>query len=297
MLAMTIRKLRAASLAGLAALSLAAAGPALAQEKAVKIGWTAWADAEAITHVAKNILETRMGYKVDLVMTDIALQFQGIAKGQLDMMMMCWLPVTHKAYYDKVKDELVDLGIVYDGAKIGWAVPEYVPVSAVKSFPDLNKPEVKAKLKNQIQGIDPGAGMMGISKKAIAEYPLTGYELLTASDAAMNVALDRAVARNEWIVVLTWTPHWMHSKHKLRYLDDPKNFFGGAEDVHALGRKGLDKDHAAVVKLIKNMKMPLAELQGIMFKASQKSTSEKEAAAWVKANPAIVDKWLAGVMK
>lgn len=272
-------------------LSLGATMPAEAQEKTLKIGWTAWADAEAITQVTKAILEQRLDYKVDLVMTDIALQFQGVARGQLDMMEMAWLPTTHKAYWEKVQNDVVDLGVIYDKAKIGWVVPAYIPESELKTLDDLNKPSVKEKLKNHIQGIDPGAGLMGLSKKAIVEYKLSDYKLSTASDAAMNIAVDRAVAKNEWIVALSWTPHWMFSKHKLRYLEDPKGVFGGAEDVHVIGRKGIEKDHPKVAALMKNMKMPLSELQAIMYKAKD-SSAEKEAVAWVKANGPLVDKWL-----
>ena len=41
-------------------------GSAQAADKKINIGWTAWSDAEAVTKLAKKVLEDRMGYKVDL---------------------------------------------------------------------------------------------------------------------------------------------------------------------------------------------------------------------------------------
>ncbi|NMG00439.2 glycine betaine ABC transporter substrate-binding protein [Aromatoleum toluolicum] len=268
-----------------------AAGVQAAEQKTIKIGWTAWSDAEAVTNIAKQLLEQQLGYKVELVMTDIGLQYQGVAKKQLDVMLMAWLPNTHKAYWDKLSSQVVDLGILYDNAKLGWAVPDYVPASELSSIDDLNKPDVAKKLKSQVQGIDPGAGLMRASEKALKDYSLNGYDLRTGSDAAMIVALDRAVARKEWIVVTTWNPHWMFSKYKVRYLEDPKMSLGGAEAIHAIGRKGFAEDFPKAAAFIKNFRIPLADLEGIMAKAKD-SSYEKEAAAYIASHPDMVAGWL-----
>lgn len=262
-----------------------------ADQKTIKIGWTAWSDAEAVTNIAKQLLEQRLGYRVELVMTDIGLQYQGVAKKQLDVMLMAWLPNTHKAYWDKLNGDLVDLGILYDDAKLGWAVPDYVPASELSSIADLNKPEVAKKLKSQIQGIDPGAGLMRASEQALKDYGLAGYDLRSGSDAAMIVALDRAMTRKDWIVVTTWNPHWMFSKYKVRYLEDPKKSLGGAEAIHAIGRKGFEQDFPKAAAFIRNFRISLSDLEGIMAKAKD-SSYEKEAAAYIASNPDRVASWL-----
>ena len=292
MLQNMMQTLRKVSAGLMLTLSISAAMPAGAADgKTLRIGWTAWSDAEAVTNVARQLLEQRLGYKVELVMTDIGLQYQGIARGQLDLMLMAWLPTTHKAYWDKHSSEVVDIGILYSNAKLGWAVPAYVPESELKSIADMKKPEVRKKLRSQVQGIDPGAGLMKASESAIKNYGLDGYQLLTGSDAAMMVALDRAIRRNEWIVVTTWTPHWMFSKYKLRYLQDPKQSLGGAEAIHALSRKGFERDFPQAAAFIKNFQIPLADLEGIMLKARDTSY-QKEAADYIQRHPQMVDKWL-----
>ena len=109
-----------------------------AADKKINIGWTAWSDAEAVTTLAKKVLEDRMGYKVQLTMADIGIQYQGIATGKLDAMLMSWQPLTHKPYLDKVRQDVVDLGPMYTRAKLGW--------TAETSLEDMIKEMVEADL-------------------------------------------------------------------------------------------------------------------------------------------------------
>jgi len=266
----------------------------LAQAKPIRIGWTAWSDAEVVTNIAKLILEQRLAQKVELVMTDVALQYAALQRGQIDLMLMAWLPGTHKGYWEKVKDDVEDLGALYTGARLGWAVPDEIPVSTLRSIEDLKKPEVQEKLGGRIQGIDAGAGLMKLSEAAIKAYGLD-YKLLTASDAAMVSSLDRAIQRKQWIVVTTWSPHWMFSQYKVRYLEDPKQALGGAEEIHALGRKGFSAAFPKAAAFVRNMKLPLADLEAVMLKARD-SSAAKEAAAFVATRGEVVDRWLTGVL-
>lgn len=112
-----------ALLFGLLAGVLFAVVPAQAKEgEPIRIGWTAWSDAEVVTKAAKQILEEHLGYKVNLVLADIGLQFQGVAKGDLDAMLMAWMPLTHGPYWERFSDQVVDMGIIYGGARLGWGV-------------------------------------------------------------------------------------------------------------------------------------------------------------------------------
>jgi glycine betaine/proline transport system substrate-binding protein len=282
--------------AGTAAAVASASVPlaVFAETKPIRIGWTAWSDAEVVTQMARQILEQRLGQKVELVMTDVALQYAALQRGQIDLMLMAWLPGTHKSYWEKVRNDVEDLGTLYSGARLGWAVPDEIPVSAVRSIDDLMKPDVREKLGGRIQGIDAGAGLMKLSEEAIKTYGLD-YKLLTASDAAMVSALDRAIQRKQWIVVTTWSPHWMFSQYKLRYLEDPKQVLGGAESIHALGRKGFSAAFPKAATFVRNMKLPLADLETVMLKARD-SSAAKEASAYIAAKGDVVDRWLAGAL-
>ncbi|WP_028311122.1 glycine betaine ABC transporter substrate-binding protein [Derxia gummosa] len=262
-----------------------------AETKSIKIGWTAWSDAEAITNIAKLVLEQKLGYKVELVMTDVALQYQGVAKGQLDAMLMAWLPNTHKSYMDKFGPDLVDMGALYENAKLGWIVPDYVPAE-VKSISDLSKPEYASKFSGKVQGIDQGAGITRLSAQTLKDYGLEGqYKLVTASDAAMVLAIDKATRKGDWIIATAWNPHWLFSKYKMRYLEDPKKSLGGAESIHALARKGLDHDEPKAAAFIRNLKISIPDLETIMLKAKDSSYSA-EAQKYIDSHPQLVESWL-----
>jgi glycine betaine/proline transport system substrate-binding protein len=284
-----LTRIMAAALVGATMASVAGR----AQAKEVTIGWTAWSDAEAVTRITKQILEEKMGYTVKLQLLDIALQYSALAKGDIDMMEMAWLPKTHADYYAKVKNKVDDLGVLYSGASLGWVVPDYIPKSQLNSIADMKKASVRKKLDGKIVGIDPGAGLMRLSKKAIKDYGLSNYQLIDSSGAGMTAALKRAVTRKKWIVVTGWRPHWMFGAFKLRYLKDPKKALGGAESVHALARKGFKKDDPKIAAFIHRIHFPLKTLEKVMYNAQQTSYP-KAATKFIKDHPKLVNYWVTG---
>jgi glycine betaine/proline transport system substrate-binding protein len=270
-----------------------ASAPGQAQEKKINIGWTAWSDAEAVTKLAQKLLQDRLGYKVELTLADIGIQYQAVASGKLDGMLMSWQPTTHQAYLEKVRKDIDDLGPMYTRAKLGWVVPAYVPEDQVKTIEDLKKPDVQKKLGGKIQGIDPGAGLMQASEKAIKEYKLDGYQLISASDAAMLAAVERATSRKEWIVATSWSPHWMFAKWELRYLEDPKRTLGGLERVNKIVRKGFYQDHPEVYEFLNRMVLPIGDVEKIMAEA-QETSYEQAIDKYIKENEARVNYWVTG---
>ena len=273
------------------ALSAGLSTGALAADK-IKIGWTAWSDAEFVTKLAAKILEDRMGYDVELVQTDIAPQYQGIANGDIDVMLMSWQPGTHADYVEKVCNDVVPLGILYTEAQLGWVVPSYIPEEELSSIEDLKKDNVKEKLDGTITGIDPGAGLTRLSKQAIKDYGLD-YELQISSGAAMTAALERAVNRDEWIVVTGWSPHWMFGAYDLRYLEDPEGVLGSYERVMAMAREGFYQDEIEAASFLSRMQIPLDDLQASMYDA-QESSYEEAVDKYIENNGKRIDYWVTG---
>jgi len=270
-----IQRVRKTLAAGMVAALMGVGANTAAAEEPIEIGWTAWSDAEFVTKLAQTLLEERMDYEVKLTMADIGVQYQGIANGDLDVMLMSWLPVTHQSYWEKFAGKVVNLGPLYTDAKLGWVVPSYVPEDQVSSIEDLKDPEIAEKFDNKVQGIDPGAGLMQASEKAMEEYGFDNMELVSASGAAMTAAYGRAVRRDQWIVVTSWSPHWMHAKWDTRYLEDPKGSLGKKERIHALARKGFYQDYPTeVVNFLTRMYIPLDQLQNAMLDASENSYEE-----------------------
>ncbi len=151
-----------------ASVAFGASTAAVAQDaKPVKIGWAAWSDAEFVTKLAAKLIEDKLNQKVELVQTDVAPLYQGVSRGDIDFMMMAWLPQTHADYYKRVESKVETLGTVYEGAKLGWVVPKYIPESEIGSIEDLKKEDVQKKLSGTVQGIDPGAGLTRLSDEAL----------------------------------------------------------------------------------------------------------------------------------
>jgi len=275
-----------------ALLALGLSTSAMAQDS-IKIGWTAWSDAEFVTKLAQRIIEDRFGREVELLQTDIAPQYQGLSTGSIDVMLMSWQPDTHADYLEKVGASTVNLGLLYTHARLGWAVPSYIPESEVATIADLAKPDVREKLDGTITGIDPGAGLTRLSKEAIDSYGLEGYELQVSSGAGMTAALKRAVRRDDWIVVTAWSPHWMFGAFDLRYLDDPEGVLGSFERVHAVARKGFYQDHVEVAGFLSRMQIPIDDLQAAMNEA-QESSYENAVTAYIANNPDRVNYWVTG---
>jgi len=274
-------------------LALVLAAPVQAQD--VKIGWTAWSDAEFVTKLAARVMEDRMGQDVELIQTDIAPQYQGLASGDIDAMMMAWLPETHSDYMESVGADVVSLGILYGYARLGWAVPTYIPESELSSIEDLKNDSVRDKLDGTITGIDPGAGLTRLSKQAIEDYGLDDYDLQISSGAGMTAALERAVNRDEWIVVTGWSPHWKFGAYDLRYLEDPRGVLGSYERVHALARQGFYQENPEAALFLSRMHLDIDELQAAMFRA-QETSYDEAVDAFIAENPKLIDYWVTGKM-
>lgn len=284
---------RRADAPGAPAPAVPGASPEPGRRDTLVIGWTAWADAQVVTLMAERILERHTDLEVERQRLNIGIQYQSVASGSIDIMLMAWLPLTHQNYWAKVRDRVVNLGPLYTG-RLGWVVPDFVPREALASIRDLKQPEVARRLGGRIQGIDPGSGLMQASDKAMSAYGLDDYELVAASGAAMAAVLDRAVRQREWVVATAWQPHWIFARYDLRFLNDPKGVLGGHERIHALAREGFQADYPPqVTEFFSRMYLPADELAKILL-AAQEGSAEDAVAAYLDRHPARVRYWLTG---
>ena len=262
----------------------------------LRIGWTAWADAEAVTLIVARLIERHFGLEVERVMTDIGIQYRAVADGDLDIMLMAWLPVTHAEYWQRVRNDVVNLGPIYEG-RLGWVVPAYVPAERVGTLPDLRRREIAKRMRYRVQGIDPGSGLMQTSEQAMRHYRLDDYELVSASGAAMTGELDRAIRRGEWTVVTAWRPHWIFARYDVRFLDDPDGILGGEERVHALARRHFQHDFPPeVTGFFTRLYLPEDELSELLLDAQDTST-ERAVERYLREHSRRVQYWLTGLIE
>ncbi|WP_425495290.1 glycine betaine ABC transporter substrate-binding protein [Paenibacillus tengchongensis] len=256
----------------------------------VKLAYVAWDSEIASSNVVKEVLETKLNAKVEMLQVDAGPMWAGIADGSADAMVAAWLPSTHASYIEKYGDQVTDLGPNLDGTKTGLAVPAYMDITSIE---DLKKADVAASLDNTIVGIEPGAGIMMATEQAISDYALDNYTLLESSSAAMAQELQKAYDNNEPIVVTGWTPHWMFANMDLKYLEDPQGTYGGAEQIHTMVRQGLQEDMPEVYAFLDNFEWTADDMAQVMVEIQGGASPEEAAKSWVEANAAKVDAWIA----
>ena len=265
-----------------------------AELRPLRLGWSPWADAEVISLMAKQLIETHLHWPVERVLADIGIQYASVARGDLDVMLMAWLPLTHRDYWTRVRDRVLDLGPMYSG-RLGWVVPDYVDPQVLSSIDDLRQPLVAARFNNQVQGIDPGSGLNQLSQVALKDYNLPDMRLVASSSAAMTAVLDQAIREQRWLIVTSWTPHWMFARYKLRFLEDPKRAFGGTEWIQAIARQDLSAIAPAVTDFLTRFRIPDAELAQVLLQAHQ-GTAQAAVDAYLQRHPERVRYWVSGAI-
>jgi glycine betaine/proline transport system substrate-binding protein len=269
-----------------------ASGFAGAETKpSISIGYVeGWSDSVATTFVAAEVMRKKLGYEIKLVPVAAGLMWQGVAQGAdhggLDATMSAWLPATHGAYYDKLKDKVVDLAVNFHDAKIGLIVPDYV---TAKTVGDLQAQ--KSAFEGRIVGIDAGAGVMTKTAQAIKDYGLD-YKLMSSSGSAMTAELDRSIRAHKPIAVTGWIPHWMFAKWKLKFLEDPKNVYGDAEHVDSVANPGLATKAKPINDLLKSFSWKPGEIDSVMLAVENGEKPDVAAEKWVTAHPERVNEWL-----
>lgn len=147
----------------------------------------------------------------------------------------------------------------------------------------------------KITGIDPGAGIMEATDKAITEYELDKWDVTTGSSAAMTAALKKAYDKEEPIIVTGWTPHWKFAKFDLKYLEDPKGVYGGEEQIQTIGRLGLAEDLPEAYEVLSNFHWTEADMGEVMVAIQEGEKEDIAAQNWVDANADKVAEWTDGV--
>lgn len=149
----------------------------------------------------------------------------------------------------------------------------------------------------KITGIDPGAGIMEATERAIEDYGLDEWKVVSGSSAAMTAALDKAYKKEEPIIITGWSPHWMFSKYDLKYLEDPEGSYGGEEEIRTIGRLGLKDDKPEAYKVLEQFKWTEEDMGAVMVDIQEGEKPEEAARKWVDENQDKVSEWTKDVDK
>jgi glycine betaine/proline transport system substrate-binding protein len=136
-----------------------AGGEGGAEDKNVNFGVIqGWTDQTATTALLQVILEEH-GYTTKTTdMSDNALMYTGLSKGDIDVLSSGWIERTHVSFWDRYGKGLADVGVYYKDAQNYLAVPTYSNVNSIEELP-----QHAAEFGNRIVGIEPGAGLTNSS--------------------------------------------------------------------------------------------------------------------------------------
>lgn len=258
------------------------------------IPYVSWATELGSSHVMKEVLES-VGYDVTLKEVNTGAMYISVAEGAADAMVSAWLPYTDVSYWEEFEDDLVDLGPSLYDAPLGLYVPSYMDVHSIEDLTN-DKNGVGEATDWTITGIDPGSGQMQITEEAMEVYELDKWNLQGTSDAMMIAALDRAIDKNEDIIVTLWSPHWIHEKHEMRFLEDPRGVFGEPDDIRTLVRHGLEEDSPAAFKILEQFEWEEKHLESVLVNMFEGKEPEEAAKIFVEENKELVEQWTEGAL-
>jgi len=262
--------------------------------RSADMGWT---DIALTTNTAAIVLKP-MGYEMTNTLLGLNITYESLKNGQVDVFLGNWRPaqdIEFKQYYDEHWVEV--LGTNLTGAKFTLAVPAAAAEAGVHSYDDLAK--FADQFDHKIYGIEPGSNQPLLDMVAAGRHGLKGWEVVESSEQGMLAQVQRAVARDRWIVFLGWQPHPMNLNFKLAYLTGGDVEYGpdfGGSTVRTIARPGYAAACPNLARFFGNLAFDIDyENAGMKLMLDDGQDAPAAAAALIKAHPEKLAAWLDGV--
>jgi len=282
------------------ALTLAAGtAHARAQCDSVSFSDVGWTDITATTAATTEVLEA-LGYDTNVRVLSVPVTYRALADGDVDVFLGNWMPTMAndvRPYTESGEVEVVRANL--EGAKYTLATNAHGAELGITSFGDIA--EHPDALDETIYGIEPGNDGNRLIMDMIAEdaFGLGSFDIQESSEQGMLAQVARATRSGDPIVFLGWEPHPMNANFDLTYLTGGDDWFGpdlGGATVYTNVRAGLMEDCPNLGTFLENLRFTLAMENKIMGAILDEGMQpDAAAAAWIEANPDILDDWLDGV--
>ncbi|MGD9365335.1 MAG: choline ABC transporter substrate-binding protein [Desulfobacteraceae bacterium] len=267
--------------------------------KQIRFSDVGWTDITATTALTSVVLEG-LGYTLKTHVLSVPVTFTSLKNKDIDIFLGLWMPTMAGDIKPYRADGSVEtLRANLTGAKYTLAVPKYVFDAGVMTFGDISK--YKEKFDGKIYGIEPGNDGNRLIQSMIDKdaFGLKGWKIVESSEQGMLSQVRRAVRKKEWIVFLGWEPHPMNAKFDMAYLAGGDDYFGpdfGGATVYTTVRQGYTTTCPNTAKLLDNLVFTLTMENEVMGMILDDGQDPKTAAVkWLKAHPAVLNKWLDGV--
>ncbi|MGM0692624.1 MAG: ABC transporter substrate-binding protein [Pseudomonadota bacterium] len=270
-----------------------------ADDATLDFGVPAWPGITVKTEIAEQLL-VPLGYETRR--HDIGLQviYQGLESDDIDVFLGGWMPAQREMFTPLEENgDIINVVNNVDGAQMTLAVPEYLHDQGVRSFADLDAN--RDQFDGRIHGFGAGSAASEILNEAIDDdtWGLGDWRLVDTSTVGMLSAARDAISREEPIVWVGWTPHWMNLELPMRYLEDPQDLFGennGESEVLTLMRGTYAESHPNLATFLSQFTFS-AEEQSWMIREYGQAERDLEAVAeqWIRDNDERVQAMLANV--
>jgi glycine betaine/proline transport system substrate-binding protein len=275
--------------------------------KAGEFSWTAAVvQTQILAVIAKEHPDLGVS-AIEPVKLDPAAGWVGLQRGDVDLLTEVNLP-NQQPFADKAKDEVDLTSQVYDGAVQAWFVPRYAveadgaPLAGLKSIGQLN--DYKDKVGDTLYDGDPGWITTQQNDKRLKAYDLD-IKHAKSSEAALIAQVKRAFSRKEPLLFFFYRPHWLFQQFDVVELEEPKPYtdgcFEGGNDQCAIPaqqswiatRKDLAERAPKFAALVKNVKIPLEDIEALLDEVDSKKRDPAEVAkSWVDEHKSEVDAWI-----
>ncbi len=275
----------------------------LAQESSacrnMRIADIGWVD-NAANNSLLMVLAEGLGYKPKSTIVSLPITLASLQKKQMDVFLDYWSPAsddTVKPFRDKNSIKVAEKPNM-EGAKYTLAVPTYLFEQGLKDFSDIAR--FNKELDGKIYGIEAGSGGNKMLNQVIAEnkFGLGDFKLVESSEAAMRVAVARAISSKSAIVFLGWAPHPMNLQFDMTYLSGGDDYFGpnyGSAEIYTITASDYAERCPNAAKLVANMTFTTDMEAALMERIMAHENAKTVATDWIQKNPQWLDTWLAGV--
>ena len=289
---------RSTLLASAAAIALASPAAAAGCDKVIfsDVGWT---DITATTAATTLVLEA-LGYETETKILSVPVTYEGMAGGDIDVFLGNWMPTMESniaPYRDAKTVDTVRANL--EGAKYTLATNAAGAALGIADFKDIAAHA--AELDGKIYGIEAGndGNKLILDMIGADAFGMKAIELIESSEQGMLAQVAKADNQGKPVIFLGWEPHPMNANFKMTYLTGGDDYFGpnlGGATVYTNTRAGLVAECPNTGALLNNLVFSLALENQIMGAILNDGTDPREAAkAWLAANPAVIEPWLAGV--
>ncbi|WP_445503318.1 glycine betaine ABC transporter substrate-binding protein [Microvirga sp. G4-2] len=281
----------------MAATLLLATGPAKAQDapkqNPVVVGQVNLTFYVASAAVVREVLE-RLGHSLTVVEGNHRDIYAKLGNQEVDMLVASWLPHAHGPLQAPIADQLVEAATLYEDARLYWAVPAHVPVSAVRTIDDLKKADVQARMEKDIVGVGPGSGLMAGSTDIMEEYGLAtaGYSLRVAPAPEWAKNLADASASGKWMVMPLWQPQYLNAVYPVRVLEESRGIFGTDRAVVVVRKETWNGWPERTRKVLSRVHLGISVVTELERQIVVDGKEPRQAAReWMEANAQTVSAW------